>query len=137
MLAEHPLLITPTADAAVQTAARELASSLLERAPAERKPASTLLVAGLHADIDAWLASVGMATRPAMLSATHGSAQVWTAHTGDGRIVVLVSVQDAPSLAALSRPLPHYGQQSYLVFEGARAVERGTWPAQPQVWVLK
>jgi len=31
---------------------------------------------------------------------------------------------------------PHYGQ-SFLVFEGARAIERGTWPAQPQVWTLK
>jgi len=25
--------------------------------------------------------------------------------------------------------LPHYGRQSYLVFDGARAVERGVWPA--------
>jgi len=32
---------------------------------------------------------------------------------------------------------PHYRRESYLVFEGARAIERGTWPAQPQVWVLK
>ena len=99
-------------------------------------PTSTLLVAGLHADIDAWLAREGMAARPAMLAAGRGSAQVWTARTGDGRIVVLVSVRDAPSLAALARPLPHYGRESYLVFEGARMLARGTWPAQPQVWRL-
>jgi len=35
------------------------------------------------------------------------------------------------------RPLPHYGRDSYLVFEGARMIERGSWPAQPQVWELK
>ena len=137
MLAEHPRLITPTADAAVQAAARDLAARLLERAHAERPSASTLLVAGLHADIDAWLARERMAARPAILAAARGSAQVWTARAGDGRIVVLVSVRDAQSLAALSAPLPHYGQQSYLVFEGARMIERGTWPAQPQVWMLK
>jgi hypothetical protein len=137
MLAEHPTLITPTADAAVQAAARELAARLLERAPAERTSASTLLVAGLHADIDAWLAREGMPLRPATLAPGRGSAQVWTARAGDARMVVLVSVRDAQSLAALSAPLPHYGRESYLVFEGARMIERGTWPAQPQMWDLK
>jgi hypothetical protein len=28
------------------------------------------------------------------------------------------------------RPLPHYGRQSWLAFEGARAIERGVWPGQ-------
>jgi hypothetical protein len=137
MLAGNPILVTPTANAAIEAAARELAASLLERAPAERKSASTQLVVGLHADIDAWLARQGMASRPAMLAATRGSAQVWTVRAGDGHIAVLVSAQDAPSLAALTRPLPHYGQQSYLVFEGARMLERGIWAAQPQVWMLQ
>jgi len=137
MLAQHPMLITPTADAVVQAAARDLAASLLERASSERKSASTQFVVGLHADIDAWLAREGMEARPAMLASTRGSAQVWTARAGDGRIVVLVSAQDAPSLTALTRPLPHYGRESYLVFQGARMIERGSWPAQPQVWTLK
>jgi len=151
ILAEHPALIIPTADAAVQAVAREFAARLFENwgqsnfsqspsFPAKKSysdPDSALLVAGLHADIDAWLASAGMAARPATLAAARGSAQVWTARAGDGRIVVLVSAQDAAALAALARPLPHYGQQSYLVFEGARMIARGTWPVQPQVWTLK
>ena len=137
MLAVHPQLVTPAGDAAMQAAARNLATRLLERTQASGPRASTLLVAGLHADIDAWLASEGVAVRPAMLAATRGSAQVWTMRAGDGRIIVLISVRDAQSLAALSAPLPHYGQQSYLVFEGARMLERGSWPAQPQVWDLR
>ena len=136
MLAEHPTLITPNADVAVQAAAHELAARLFEREQADRASANVLLVAGLHADIDAWMARESMPARPTMLAATRGSAQVWTTRAGDGRIVVLVSVRDAQSLTALSTPLPHYGQQSYLVFEGARMSERGTWPAQPQVWKL-
>jgi hypothetical protein len=134
MLAPNPTLVVATA--AFDAAARELAAAVLERAPAERRPASMQLVAGLHADIDAWLAREGMPLRPPTLASDRGSAQVWTARAEDGHIVVLVSARDAASLAALARPLPHYGQQSYVVFEGARMLERGTWPAQPQVWKL-
>jgi len=137
MLAGNPTLVMATANTAVEAAARELAASLLERAASERKFASTQLVVGFHADIDAWLVREGMPSRPSTLATTRGSAQVWTARADDGRIVVLVSAQDAPSLAALVRPLPHYGRDSYLVFEGARMIERGSWPAQPQVWELK
>ena len=137
MLAEQPGLITPGADAAMRAAASTLAGRLLERESVPAQHARTLLVAGLHADIDAWLAENGMSARPASLAATNGSAQVWTARTPEGRIVVLVSARDAASLAALARPLPHYGRQSYLVFEGARMLSRGTWPAQSQVWKLK
>ncbi|MCX7143512.1 MAG: M1 family aminopeptidase [Proteobacteria bacterium] len=136
MLAGAPALVIPTAEPAVVAAARALAASLLERAPAGRESASTQLVAGLHSDIDAWLAREGLPPRPATLAPGRGSAQVWTVRAGDGRILVLVSARDAPSLAALARPLPHYGRESYLVFEGARALERGTWPSQPQAWTL-
>lgn len=136
MLAPRPGLIVPTADAATQAAAHALAARLFEREPRQSENAPTLLVAGLHADIDAWLAREHVAARPATLAPERGSAQVWTARSGDGRILVLVSARDAAALAALGTPLPHYGRQSYLVFEGARALERGTWPAQPQVWTL-
>jgi aminopeptidase N len=137
MLADHPAIFTLSADAAVQTAANEITARLLERASPGPADASVALAIGLHADIDAWLASRGMAPRPPQLAATRGSAQVWTTRSGDGRTIVLVSVQDAPSLAALARPLPHYGRESYLVFEGARVIERGAWPTQPQVWELR
>ena len=33
------------------------------------------------------------------------------------------------ALAALQRGLPHYGAQSWLVFDGGRAIAKGTWPA--------
>ncbi|MHB8668760.1 MAG: hypothetical protein ACYC7B_14735 [Burkholderiales bacterium] len=137
MLARHPALIVATADAAVQAAARDLAAQLLEGAQAATAGATALLVAGLPGDIDAWLARAGMAPRPQALASARGSAQVWTQHGSDGRVVVLVSARDAASLAALARPLPHYGRESYLVFDGAHMVARGTWPSQPQVWKLE
>ena len=37
-------------------------------------------------------------------------------------------VDDVTALQSLLRPLPHYGGQSYVLFDGGRAVERGIWP---------
>ncbi|HEY0835566.1 MAG TPA: hypothetical protein VGE72_16810, partial [Azospirillum sp.] len=53
---------------------------------------------------------------------------VWTARTARGQPALVVVAADPPSLQALLRPLPHYGRQSWLVFDGARAVDRGVWP---------
>jgi len=137
MLAGSPMMFALSADPGVQAAAQELAARLFEGAAPGRSATPVTLVIGLHADIDEWLAAGGMARRPPALASARGSAQVWTARAGDGRTNVLVSVRDAPSLGALARPLPHYGQQSWLVFDGARVIERGVWAAQPQVWELR
>jgi hypothetical protein len=29
---------------------------------------------------------------------------------------------------AIARPLPHYGAQSYLAFDGSKLLTRGVWP---------
>jgi len=87
------------------------------------------LVVGVHADVDAWLAQHQL-SRPAQL-AGKGTAQAWAVPGGEAPLAI-VSVRDAPALAALSRPLPHYGAQSFVVFDGAKAVERGVWPSRPQ-----
>jgi len=136
MLAGSPMMFSLSADPAVRMAAQELAARLFEGSGSGRAAATVTLVIGLHRDIDEWLAGAGMARRPPALASGRGSAQVWTIRAGNDRTNVMVSVRDAPSLAALLRPLPHYGRESWLVFEGARAIERGVWPAQPQVWEL-
>lgn len=137
MLTGSPMMFALSADPAVQIAAQELAARLFEGSGSGRAAIPVTLVIGLHADIDEWLAAGGVAQRPPALASGRGSAQVWTHRAGDGRTNVMVSVRDAASLAALLRPLPHYGQQSWLVFDGARAIERGVWPAQPQIWELR
>jgi hypothetical protein len=90
-----------------------------------------LLIIGLHADVDGTLSALRLPPRPAAL-AGRGSAQVWTIQRSgsDAPPIALVSARDAESLAALARPLPHYGGQSYLAFDGGRVIERGIWPAQ-------
>ena len=54
----------------------------------------------------------------------------------DGVTLAVVSAQDGAALAALARPLPHYGRQSYVVFDGAKVTSRGAWPAHPQAMKL-
>jgi aminopeptidase N len=117
-----------------QTAARELAARLQEHAPrfaaADGAPtAAPTLVVGLAADVDRWLQRHGLPPRPPAI-AGKGTAQVWTQARERAGPLAVVSGDDASALAALARPLPHYGRQSYLAFDGARAVERGVWPGQ-------
>lgn len=92
-------------------------------------PVAPILVIGLQPEVDAWLEARHLPTRPQVV-AGNGSAQAWTLNSPNGATLAIVSADDADSLQAMIRPLPHYGRQSYIVFEVARAVERGAWPVR-------
>jgi hypothetical protein len=132
--------LVAVSDGAAAEVARQLAGQLLDSAPKPYAsgaplPAGPLLAIGLNGDIDAWLAENEFPARPATV-AGKGTAQVWTATRGDGRTLVVVSARDAGALAALTRPLPHYGRQSWVAFDGAKAIDRGVWPSKPQEWAF-
>jgi aminopeptidase N len=137
-VARAPRLVQASSRADVREAAESLARRLCE-APARTVAVESIaasdepvLLIGVHDDVDRVLAQAGLASRPAQV-ATRGTAQVWTLARADGAPLAVISAADAASLRALERPLPHYGGQSWLVFEGARVVERGTWPASVPV----
>jgi len=128
------VVLVSGADAA--RAARTLAGRVLEHAPqvhpaTAELPDVPVLAIGLDAEVDAWLAQQGLAPRPTEVAAK-GSAQAWAATRRDGRALMVVSGRDAAALEALARPLPHYGRQSWIAFEGAKAIARGLWPSVPQ-----
>ncbi len=115
-------------------AARALARRLIEASPREADEAARggepMLIVGIHREVDALLSRLGLPARPPSLS--RGSAQAWTIWqdaAGDAAPVAVISARDAVALRELMRPLPHYGAQSWLVFEGSRAADRGVWPA--------
>lgn len=140
IVARAPQYVVATSGARVDALAAKLARRLFETPPqraAESGPTGSepLLIVGLQPDVDAWLARAGLPPRPAMPDA-QATAWVWTIPElpQRQRPVAVVSARDAQSLEALLRPLPHYGAQSYLVFDGAKAVARGVWPvAAPAV----
>ncbi|HJV75627.1 MAG TPA: M1 family aminopeptidase [Noviherbaspirillum sp.] len=132
IVAGAPRLVHASQAADVRAAAKALAESLFEAPPqtiqineASQGNEPVLLV-GLHADVNTALARAGLPPRPARLN--RGSAQVWAFDRGNGPPVAVISANDAASLRALMRPLPHYGSQSWLMFDGSRALERGVWP---------
>jgi hypothetical protein len=136
IIARAPRLAVISDEDGFVPAARQLAAAFFEAAPREVPLADALrgrepvLVVGLAADVDRALARLGLPARPAAL-AGRGSAQVWTFARGpQDAPVAAISARDAAALAALARPLPHYGAQSFLVFDGAKAIERGVWPSQ-------
>lgn len=133
MLDPAVLTVLASPSGEVGEAAMALARALLDNPPSLGDPAALpadapLLVVGLAADVDRLLAQAGLPARPDRLRGT-GTAQVWTARRPTGPTLAVVSAENVEGLLALRRPLPHYGRQSYLVFEGPRALERGTWPA--------
>jgi aminopeptidase N len=116
-------------------AAQSLAAKMQDEPPRfvtedDPRPKVPLLVIGLTDDVDRWLKGRGLPAQPAILR--KGSAAAWTVSLPQGQTMAVVSARDAESLAALVRPLPHYGRRSYIVFEGAKAIDMGVWPAQPQ-----
>jgi aminopeptidase N len=135
-----PATVTIAASTAetVRASAADLSRVLLDypRAlgdVATRRGDNPLLVIGLSADVDQFLARANFSARPQQVG-TRGTAQVWTASQPNGKAMAVVSAESVDALRALLRPLPHYGRQSYLIFEGPRAVERGVWPTQPPTW---
>jgi hypothetical protein len=133
-IAQPSRLVHASAPEEVRAAAASLVQRLFETAPeiassdALHVGSSPVMLIGLHDDVDAALARAGLPPRPESLSGK-GSAQVWTVMRDGGVPLAVVSAKDAEALRALLRPLPHYGAQSWIVFDGSRAVSRGVWPA--------
>ncbi len=115
-----------------ETLAGKLQNRALKLVPAtDSLPPAPALVIGLEEQVDAWLARHQLPGRPEIVRGK-GSAQAWTVIRSDGATLAVVSARDAASLAALIRPLPHYGRQSYVIFDGAKAIGRGAWPTRVQ-----
>ena len=124
-------------DPAYGEAARQLADAITDQPPKPIRPdddvpTSPLIVIGTAAQIAAWIEQHGLAPIDATLP-QRGSARVWLAR-GREASIAFIEAGDAATLKSLMRALPHYGGQSWLVFENGRAVERGVWPGTPMVF---
>lgn len=141
VIARAPRLVLASQLSDVRQAGQLLAKRLFEvphqavLSDAFKHGDQPLLLVGLHAEVDAVLAAAGLPSRPTGLG-TRGSAQVWTLNRPGAAAVAVVSGKDVDSLLALLRPLPHYGAQSWLVFEGGRVLERGIWRASTSLMPL-
>lgn len=134
MLSPAPHFAVADEDPALERVATALAGRLFEQSAEQISPAALdktggeILLLGTHAALNALYARLSLPAPPS-LSGEPGSAQVWTQTLGNGRAILVVAVRDAAAAEALLRPLPHYGGQSWLRFDGSRLLQSGVWPA--------
>jgi len=66
---------------------------------------------------------------PQLMTMWH-SGGAWTTRRESGAPVLVVTARDGPALNALLRPLPHYGGQSYALFDGGSLNKKSVWPVE-------
>jgi hypothetical protein len=140
LLDPHTRVALAASDAPGRAAALDVAKAALESDVKFLDPAATqvrapLLIVGVQAEVERLLARLNLAQR-SVPGASTGSALAYAWRTSSGQPYAVVIAPDARALAALARPLPHLGAQSYAVFEGAHSSVRGLWPAQPRRYAV-
>jgi aminopeptidase N len=134
LLARSPDWRVLSDEPAWREAAAALAAAFFERSALERPAgqpaqddADAHLIAGPAQAVVTLATTLGLiAQRPAALDG-EGEARVWTARDSSSAATwVFVETADASALAALARPLPHYGAAGWLLLAGGRAVARGS-----------
>lgn len=120
----------------MEQTAQDLASRLLDARPRYADPrygmdpSGPLLVIGQTAAVQQFLHQGRLPKTPGSLVG-QGSARVWASRTPASKLPLLVvEANDEKALQALLRPLPHYGRRGFLIFQGSKTTENGTWPAQ-------
>jgi aminopeptidase N len=140
MIDAATVVVVTSSNRDFRSAAQSLAEKLLDSPPrvvdaTVAMPVAPLLLIGTHSEVDAFLAQHGFPPRATQLERM-GSAQVWASRQPDANALLIVSADSAQSLQALQRALPHYGRQSWLVFDGAKVIDRGVWPGESLAWRL-
>ena len=145
LAAKNPQVLNVATAGEPQAAVNQLVERFFEARPTRLTVSQLLaaatgknpvLIAGTHAEVDQTLAAAGLPPRPTQFKAK-GHAQVWTV-AGTTFPLAVISGRDAAAILALQRGLPHYGSQSWLVFEQGRAIDKGVWPARvPEIKVTR
>jgi len=130
-------VIVASGDAEVRQTAAGLARALMESPrfddTARPRPGASLVVLGLTAEVAHWLSEHGQAPLPVDLL-RKGDAFAWSAPLPANGEIVAVAGRDVEALRLLSRPLPHYGGRSYVIFEHGKQVDSGLLERPPLRW---
>jgi aminopeptidase N len=139
MLSADATLVVPSEDEAFRVAATTLATRFLDHpprlgtGPPDKGPA---LIMVKEADAASWLRRHGYGMHEREWPAG-GTARVWATQGAGDAIAVIIVARDTEALAALARPLPHYGRQSWLVVDGPKVIHRGVWAARAQTLAIQ
>ncbi|WP_051609594.1 M1 family metallopeptidase [Terasakiella pusilla] len=92
-------------------------------------PSAPFILMGSSAPLYPHLRSLNLA--PVRMPRIATTAQVWAGKTRDQVPYLVITYQDAESLRALQRPLPHYGRQNMVLFQGAKAIFKSIGQSRP------
>jgi hypothetical protein len=126
--------IVATADADAADAARRLAIALLgddvhfAALDTASDVETAAFLVGTSPRIEQAIERLGGGPAPAALAGA-ATARAWAGKRADGTAFAVVAADDAVSLAATLRALPHYGRMSYLAFRDTAVIDKGVWPA--------
>lgn len=126
---------TPEYRQAAAALAARFADSVPQVQAAGDMPQAPLLVIGPPERIASYASRHGLGARPDALRDKPG-AGAWVTAAPAGP-VVFVEAPDTATLGGWARPLPHYGGQSWLRFDGRRVADRGVGDATPQTLVIE
>lgn len=133
MLAPKVTLTVASNDPAMAAAAETMTSRLVEGEVevVERFSAllfdSPLVIVGSGLKLGRALAAAELPATPESIDG-RGALRIWTTRAARGYPVIVIEVDSAEALAAISRKLPHYGAKSYLAFEKGKLAMSGVWP---------
>ena len=128
-LSEQTVLVLAGKGSGFAHVAQTLAGRLLQRQPTvyegnlEDLPNIPVLIIGTTNDINDLRARIGSTQIVDVAEA--GTARAWIEMPPGAPSMLFVSANDAESLQAVLRPLPHYRSQSYVVFNGSKAIDKG------------
>jgi hypothetical protein len=131
----NAVAVIAVGDADADQAARALAARLIGSkarivGPEEAIDAGTSFVLiGTTLDVEKASTKAALGPVPEPI-AGRGTSRVWVGRHKNGRSFLVVAADNAEALAALIRPLPHYGRMSFLAFDGSTAVVTGIAPPQ-------
>lgn len=113
--------------------ARALAEAFFERdaqavSAGAPFPSGSVLVVGTDAAVASLTRRERLADPPEDV-AGEGTARAWAARRGERGTVVIVSAVDLSALREITLLLPHFGADSFVVFNGRRVEKRGLLPA--------
>ncbi len=116
-------------DGEMAQVAAQLAEAFFGRSPRfvttrEIDPKRALLIVGTPAAVGDLRKALGLLQAPSPPAT--GTSRVWALERPSGPAIAIAEGEPA-ALRQIVGPLPHYGAQSFVVFDGRRAVDKGLW----------
>ena len=134
MLAKKVDVILAGKAAPIKQHALEIAARMVDGksqlARSNKQDKTPFILVGLQTDIEDFLSKKGLPS-PSLPQKENMTASVWAGKIYGNIPYMVISLKDTKSLKALSRPLPHYGKRSGLIFEGRKAIFKTSFEPRP------